>query len=208
MLTRLVLIGSLYLFAANAGASQDSIYCPQGSQYVSIGMTVDQVIDACGTPVNKRELDTPATKRIPVTQLVYNSQGGQSSPYAGQWQNPKYSYNNYDPHSAFYGVWTIDTGFGSGARVEIDIADNKVLGIKLNGDATNSLSTCGSVSINPGDPASKVYGSCGNPSFVNNTFIEIPIDSATNPQVWTFQAGQFQPVITLTIVDGKLQSIN
>ena len=211
MLTRVaigLLLNGLNLLACRIAMAQDTAYCPQHSQYISLGMTVDEVIAACGMPNNKLELDGPITKRVPVTQLVYNNQGGQSSPYAGEWQNPKYSYNNYDPHSAFYGVWTVDTGFGAGARVEIDVADNKVLGIKLNGDSTNALSTCGSVSITQGDPASKVYSACGNPSFVNNTYVDMPILSATNPQIWTYQIGQFQPILKLTIVDGKLQAIN
>ncbi|MGC1183487.1 DUF2845 domain-containing protein [Legionella sp.] len=167
-------------------ANSQSLYCPQNHAYINIGMTPDQVIAACGQPVSQQESNQPVTQKIPVQQLIYNNKG---------------------TTTVFYGVWNIPTGNG-GAQLEINIVDRKVKSIKLNGSDSNAISICGGNNFQIGDPIDKVYYSCGSPSITNNTFINEIVPSAQKPQVWIFQPDQYQPSVTLTFVDGRLQSIN
>ncbi|KTC77047.1 DUF2845 domain-containing protein [Legionella brunensis] len=178
-------IASLSL-SLNAFA-QSQMYCPQNHGYINLGMTPDQVISACGQPLSKQQSNTPVMQKVPVMQLLYNNQGSQS---------------------AFYGVWSLPVGTNSGAQLEIDIVDNKVSAVRINGSNTNAFSICGGSMVQIGDPVNKVYGSCGNPSLVNNTFINQPIQSNQKPEIWTYQTNQYQTPFNLTFVNGKLQSID
>ncbi|KTD23738.1 Protein of uncharacterised function (DUF2845) [Legionella lansingensis] len=188
MLNRLVTpfaIASLG-FSLEAFAVQ-SMYCPQGHGYINVGMTPAQVLSACGQPLNKQKSNTPFMQKVPVLQLMYNNQGSQS---------------------AFYGVWSLPVGTNSGAQLEVDIVDNKVSAVRINGASSNAFSLCGGSMIQVGDPVGKVYGACGNPSVVNNTFINQPVQSNQKPEIWTYQVDQFQTPFSLTFVNGKLQSID
>ncbi|WED42351.1 DUF2845 domain-containing protein [Legionella cardiaca] len=173
-------------FSFNAFAAQ-SIYCPQNHGYINLGMSVPQVLAACGQPLSRQQSNTPVMQKVPVLQLMYNNQGSQS---------------------AFYGVWSLPVGVNSGAQLQVNIIDNKVSSVSLNGSNTNAFSICGGSMIQVGDPVSKVYGACGNPSLVNNTFINQPIESNQKPEIWTYQTDQFQTPFSLTFVNGKLQSID
>jgi hypothetical protein len=170
-------------FSLNA---DDSFYCPQKHGYIRIGMTTEQVIAACGQPLSQQDSRKPITVRIPVTQLMYNNQGADT---------------------AFYGVWNIPTG-SAGTPLQVNIVNQRVKSVEVNNQSSNAFSVCGGVSIQIGDPASKVYGACGSPSAINSTFIEQPVPTATKPQIWIYQLGQYQSTVSLTFVDGKLQSIN
>lgn len=174
------------VFSFNTFAAQ-SFYCPQNHGYINIGMTPDQVIAACGQPLSKQQANSPVMQKVPVQQLVFNDAGA-----------PK----------AFYGVWALPKGINSGAQLEVDIVDNKVKTIRINGSTSNAFSVCGGVSIQIGDPAGKVYGACGTPSVTNNTFINQPVLSNQRPEIWIYQPGQYQAPINLTFVNGKLQSID
>ncbi len=187
MSSRLVIAVGIVSFSVNAMASVQSYYCPQNQGYINIGMTPDQVIAACGQPLSQQQSNQPVMQKVPVQQLMYNNVG---SP------------------TAFYGVWSIPTGTSGGAQLQVNIVDNKVQSVNINGSATNAFSVCGGTSIQVGDPASKVYGACGSPSVVNNTYINQPIQSNQKPQVWIYQPGEYQSPITLTFVNGKLQSID
>lgn len=165
--------------------SDQSLYCPQNHAYISLGMSQEQVIAACGQPLSQQDSNQPIMQKIPVQQLIYNHQG---------------------TSSAFYGVWNIPTGNG-GVSLEVDVVNNEVKNIRINGGNSNAFSVCGGVNIQTGDPIGKVYGSCGSPDVVNNTFINQPVPSAKKPQIWIYQPGEYQPTISLTFVDGKLQSI-
>jgi hypothetical protein len=149
-------------------------------------MSVDQVVSACGQPLLKQESQQPVNQKINMQQLMYNNQGSKT---------------------AFYGVWNMPTG-QQGVQLEVDVVNNIVKGIKINNSDSNAFSVCHGVNIQAGDPVSKVYGACGNPSIVNNTFINQPIASDKPPEVWVYQPGRYQPSIRLTFVNGKLQSIN
>lgn len=181
---------------------QQPVYCPQNSGYINVGMTPDQVVAACGMPISQQDSDKPATQRVQVQQLFFNNQG----------------------HStAFYGVWAISGGasnyvqqqyvpFGSvngggGVQLEVDIVNNQVQAIKLNGAQNNAISVCGGVNISVGDPVGKVSSACGSPSVTNNTYMNIPIQSKEKPKVWVYQMGQYQTPMTLTFVNGRLITI-
>lgn len=195
---RLALLFGLITLSAKALALE-SFYCPQNTGYITVGMTTDQVLAACGQPLSKQQSNAPAVQRVQVQQLLYNNQGA-----------PK----------AFYGVWAIPVGnsnrgllqpFGSntgGAQLQVDIINNKVGAVKINGSDTNAFSICNDVNIETGDPASKVLANCGDPSLVNNTYINQPVATTQKPEVWIYQPGQYQPPISLTFVNGKLQSID
>ncbi|HAU1150758.1 TPA: DUF2845 domain-containing protein [Legionella pneumophila] len=178
--------------------SAQSLYCPQNHGYINIGMSMEQVIAACGQPLSKQESNQPILQKIPVQQLIYNNLGNSDGLYSGSLNVPQ--------GTAFYGVWNIPTG-SSGVQLEIDILNNKVQDIRVNGGNTNAFSLCGNASIQIGDPATKVYGACGSPNLVNNTYINQVVPTATKPQVWVYKPGPYQPAFSLTFVDGKLQSI-
>lgn len=166
--------------------ADQSYYCPQNHAYINLGMSTDEVIAACGQPISKQDSNKPITQKIPVQQLIYNNQG---------------------TNTAFYGVWNIPTGSG-GSQMEVDVVNNQIKGIKMNGADINASSICGGASFQMDDPVSKVYFSCGSPDVVNNTYVNQIVPTASKPQVWIYQPGQYQPAISLTFVDGKLQSIN
>ncbi|MGL5741062.1 MAG: DUF2845 domain-containing protein [Legionella sp.] len=184
-------------------ADAQSIYCPQNHGYVNIGMTADQVIASCGQPVSQQESSQPVYQKIPMQQLIYNNAGA-STAFSGVWQVP--GQQSAGSGSAFYNVWNIPAA-GSGAQLEVDVVNQKVRSIKLNGSDSNAVSICSGANIQPGDPVQKVYYSCGSPTLTNNTFINEVVHGAGKPQIWIYQPGQYQPAVTMTFVDGKLQSI-
>ncbi|MDI9817955.1 MULTISPECIES: DUF2845 domain-containing protein [unclassified Legionella] len=187
MISRLATIVVATLgFSFNAFATQ-SIYCPQNHGYINIGMTPNQVLASCGEPLSKQQSNRPVMQKVPVVQLIYNNMGSQS---------------------AFYGVWSLPVGTNSGAQLEVDIINNQVKAVRVNGSDSNAFSICGGRMIQVGDPVGAVYGACGNPSLVNNTFINQPLQSNQRPEVWIYQTDQYQTPFSLTFVNGKLQSID
>ncbi|PWY57480.1 hypothetical protein DGG96_01835 [Legionella qingyii] len=175
----------LLLLPFSLFADTQSYYCPQNHGYINVGMTPDEVIAACGQPISQQESNQPVMQKIPVQQLIYNNMG---------------------TSTAFYGVWNIPTGSG-GVQLEIDIVNQKVRSIKMNGSSSNAISVCQGANIQAGDPVQKVYYACGSPSMVNNSFINEIVPTATKPIVWIYQPGEYQPTVSMTFVNGKLQSI-
>lgn len=164
----------------------ESLYCKQKHGYINLGMTVDQVQAACGEPAAIQESKRPYMEKVPVQQLMYTNKGTQRVV-----QNP----------------FAVNVGFG-GADLEVNIVNNKVKSILVNGNNSNAASFCEGLSIQVGDDAAKVYGSCGTPTIVNNTYIEEPVRTVTKPVVWIYKQGPNEPPVSLTFIDGKLQSIN
>ena len=156
-------------------------------------MTQDEVIGACGQPLSKQAPNTPVTQKVPVQQLIYKSLNT-GSVYPGL-------------NAAFYHQWSLPSGT-SGISLVIQAINGKVSGVSINGQSTNAVSICHGVSIEGGDDINKVYSACGSPSMVNNTYINQTLPPSTNPEVWIYQLNQYQAPISLTFVNGKLQSIN
>lgn len=162
-----------------------SVYCPANHAYISVGMTQDQVVAACGQPTSKEESNVPLTRKIPVMQLIYNNQG---------------------TAQAFYGVWTIPTGVTGGVTLEVDVVNNRVRSVRVNGNGSSAFSICKGVGIVEGDPVSKVYSACGSPSAVNDTFISEVVSWTDKPQIWMYNS-DYQGSMRLTFVKGHLANI-
>ena len=195
-LLKILLLNSL---ACMAFAAPQSVFCPQKSGYINIGMTTNQVIAACGQPLSQQKSNEPATEQVPVKQVFFNNQG-QSTAFYGVWAIPGGSgnYNEILPFGSKNG--------GAGSQLQIDISNNQVRSVKLNGSDTNAISICGGVTINVGDPASKI-SACGTPNLINTTYINAPIPGGQKPMVWVYDMGQYQKPMSLTFVNGQLQSI-
>ena len=200
MLMNLVKILLLSGSACIAVAAPQSVFCPQKSGYINIGMTTNQVIAACGQPISQQKSDQPAMEQIPVKQVFFNNQG-QSTAFYGVWAIPGGFANSgaFEPFNA-------NTG-GGGVQLQVDITNDAVRAVKVNGADTNAFSICGGVNINVGDPASKVYNACGSPTLVNTTYINVPIPGGQKPIIWIYQMGQYEKPISLTFVNGQLISI-
>jgi len=184
--TILALLG---LSLINTCFADDFKYCARKGGYVRVGMTAAQVVAACGEPQSKLIKNTPVMQKVPMQQLFYNNLG---------------------TDTGFYGVWnmpvsTSNVGNG-GSKMQVNIVDNKVLSISLDGNNTNALSMCQGQSIQVGDSGDDVRAACGTPRRVNETFIEVPIPSKTKPEIWVY-TDAYQPTLSLTFVDGKLQSL-
>lgn len=185
----IVLSGSmLSLSLANA----QQVYCPQHSKYIDLGMTQAEIIAACGQPLSKQTSDTPAMVKVPVKQLIYTALDG-GSVYPGL-------------NSAFYTQWSLPSGT-SGINLEVDVINNKVSSFSINGSSTNAINLCGDANIQEGDSIDKVYSACGSPAMVNDSYENQMLPSKNNPELWIYQLHQYQTPISLTFVDGKLQSI-
>ncbi|KTC65421.1 Protein of uncharacterised function (DUF2845) (plasmid) [Legionella adelaidensis] len=182
---------SLY-FLLITSAFADSFYCPQHSAFINIGMTQDQVVAACGVPLSKQASNAPVTQRVPVKQLIYTTLN-QGAVYPGL--------------DNIYNMWSIPSG-QTGVNVEVDIIDNKVANVRINGSSSNAVSLCGGTNIEIGSAENLVYQACGNPTMVNNTYINQPVPSNSKPEVWVYQVDQFHSPYSLTFVNGKLESID
>lgn len=193
------------VFYSLPSIAEDSYYCPKNNGYVQLGMTQSEVLAACGEPLSKTETDKPVMKEIPMQQLYYNSQG---------------------TPSAFYEFWTMPTGVDTGQKLEVDVIDGKVSAIVFNGESVNSSSLTSNISskgytndfftneltvcsgsFRIGDPVERVYNACGDPPMLNSTFVKQPIVSKTKPQIWIYQPSEFEASVTMTFLDGVLQSI-
>src|SRR3990167_9833930 len=129
MLTNLIKILLLNGFACLAFADPQSVFCPQKSGYINIGMTVDQVIAACGQPISQQKSDQPAMQQVPIKQVFFNNQG-QSTAFYGVWAIPGGFANSgaFEPFNA-------NTG-GGGVQLQVDITNDAVRAVKVNGADT------------------------------------------------------------------------
>lgn len=182
----------LLVLATSATWAAQTKYCPQNQGYIQIGMTEDQVLSACGQPMMKQTTNIQVSRRIPVTQLIYTNlnQGG--------------VFMGYD---RIYSMWSLPSG-SLGVSMQIDVVDGKVKSMNINGSGTNASSLCNGVGIQAGDPLGRVYSACGNPSLINESFIDEPVPSSAKPAKWTYQIDPYQPQFSLTFVNGLLQSID
>lgn len=186
-----IAITVLSMTTVSIGYADNTVFCPQKNNYISIGMTPQQVLANCGEPQSKQTSNTPVMVKVAVQQLIFNNQG---------------------TDRGFYGVWSMpisnNASGNGGSRLMVNIIDNKIDSINLNGSNSNAFSLCGNRSIQVGDPASVVQMACGSPRQINQTFVMKPIMSRTKPEIWTYQQSSYLPSMTLTFVDGKLQSIS
>jgi hypothetical protein len=170
----------------------DTFYCPQHNAYISIGMSAAQVLGACGVPLSKQSSNVAVTQRVAVAQFIYTK------------INPGTVYPGLNN---IYQLWSLPSGT-TGVSLEINLIDNKVANIKMNGTSTNTLTLCGGANLEIGAPESQVYSACGTPTMINNTYVNQPVPSSQKPEVWVYQLDQFHAPYTLTFVNGKLESID
>ena len=173
--------------------SAQQVFCSQHSRFIDVGMSVNEVISACGEPIRKEKSNVPVTTRIPVQQLIYTATDTGSV------------YPTLD--DAFYNTWSLPSGT-SGVNVEVDLVNDKVKAMRINGSGINAMTVCNNNKIEIGASSGAVYSACGTPTLINSTYINQQVQSETQPEVWTFKMGDYQPPMSLTFVDGKLQSIN
>lgn len=181
----------------------DTYYCSQNNGYINPGMSDTEVIAACGQPIAKQTSNAPVMQKIPITQLIYNRKEASSSFY-GPWNLPIGNMN----HTVSLPLNTGPSSGGVQFEIDIDTTNNKIVNLSINGGKTNAVSLCGGFNLAIGDYADNVAHACGQPSMMNQSFIEVPVEGASKPEVWIYQADQYQPVVSLTFIDGKLQSIN
>lgn len=186
----IIFSGSL-LFSCATHAAQ-SIYCPENHAYINVGMTQDEVLAACGQPTFKRQSSSAVVQRVPVTQLIYTTLN-RGAVFQG--------------YNAIYQMWSLPSG-STGTSVQVDIIDNKIASIQINGSSSNAMSLCGGVGMQTGDNINTVYSACGAPTLVNHTFINKPVPSTAKPEIWIYQVNQYQPPFSLTFANGALQSID
>ncbi len=180
------------LIAASACfAEQEPFYCPKNHGYVRIGMTEAQVLQNCGEPTSKEKSKRAAVEQVPVTQLIYST------------LNPDPVYRGYE---LIYNTWSLPIGSG-GNSLEVDVIDNKISAIRLNGNETNASSVCSNRSFAVGDLADKVFSACGSPSMTNKTFINRSVPGKAKPVTWTYYIDRYQPTFKLIFIDGTLRAI-
>lgn len=198
---RLNLLVLPFLLYALPSFAEQSIYCPQHQGYIKIGMTETQILSACGEPLSKQTSRVRATEKVPVQQLIYTTlQIDSPSDWGG---NPM----DWGGTNNLFQQWSLPSG-SKGITAQINIMNQKVVNITLDGSDSNAMSICDGGSFQVGDPESKVYQACGSPNVVNQTFVEQRIPSNQKPEIWIYQFDPYQAPISLTIVNGKLQSIN
>lgn len=187
------MVTACILSLPHAATAAQSIYCPGNHDYIKVGMSEAQVLSACGQPTRSSGDDEEVTQRVEVKQLLYTTlnQGNDVYPTL----NPLYT------------MWSLPSG-STGITLEIDIVNNKVRNVSLNGSSSNSTSVCSGGSISPGDDESKVYSVCGSPQLVNTTYVNMPIPNSQKPKVWTYKPDPYQPEFRLTFTNGQLQSID
>ncbi len=196
MNSKLFIIFSLTLLPL-ASAIAAPTFCPQKSGYIDVGMTEEQVINACGEPLAKERPNKPITQKVPALQLIYTALNS-GAYYTGQ-------------TAAYYTQWSLPSGT-SGVNVVIEVINNKVSSVTMNGSGIKSLSICnGNGSgrgVNVGDDVSVVYMDCGSPQLSNTTYVEQTIKTDKKPVVWIYQIDEFHDPMSLTFVNDKLQSID
>ncbi|MDP3704927.1 MAG: DUF2845 domain-containing protein [Legionellaceae bacterium] len=177
-----------------AAHSASSFYCPQRHAYINVGMTQAQVTSACGQPTSVRASSTAVVQQIPVTQLIYTTLNQGAISY-------------YPGLDSTYSMWSLASG-SHGSSVEVNLINNQITSMKINGSGINALSVCENGSVQIGDDITKVFNACGAPSNINKTYINKSVPESAHPQVWFYTVDQYQPTISLTFINGILQSIN
>lgn len=179
------------LYTMQALAAQ-SFYCPKHQGYINLGMSAGEVLAACGEPLMKNNQNKPVTQRIPVTQLIYTSLNSGAT---------------YQGWNSIYQTWSLPSG-STGVTLQIDIVNQKIASVMMNGNNTNATTLCNNGSLKIGDDQSMAYMACGSPDLINQTYVDQVVPSTQKPEVWIYQVDPYQPSYRLTFINGTLQSID
>ena len=168
-------------------ANTNSMYCATKGGFIQLGMSMEQVIQACGEPINKSKILVPNMRKIKVIQLIYRI-----SSMAGR-DSYKYEFN---------------PGGSTTFNLMITIVADKVSNISYNNANTNGASVCQNGPIAIGYTLAQVRQSCGDPDGINHSFQNIPQGNApVKQETWSFKDGQYGKSFTLTFKNGILESI-
>lgn len=180
-----------FITASSVLNAANSLYCPQHHGFINPGMTINQVVAACGQPKIRNQSNNSVMKKVPVRQLIYTNLNT-GAPFSG-W-------------TRIYNTWSLPSG-STGVSLQIDIMDNKVSNVNINGSSNKAMNICGGQSVEVGSSEQDVYSACGRPNMVNNSYITENVPGNQKPEIWKYQLNQYQPEYTLTFVNGELQSI-
>ena len=183
---------SFCLFLPLVAWADSSYYCPATHGYIHLGMNSAQVISSCGQPTTVSQSKQAAEIKVPVTQLIYSSLNSGSTYYG---------------LDATYQIWSLPSG-STGVTLQVNIMNDKITSVNLNGASNNATSVCGGTALQVGDSADSVYSACGSPSVTNQTYITQQVPGKAKPETWMYSAGPYQPSFHLTFLNGILQSIN
>jgi outer membrane protein assembly factor BamE (lipoprotein component of BamABCDE complex) len=160
-------------------------YCAFGGSYIRVGMSLEEIKQACGTPLSTKTKKTYNTRNVAVSQLYYTFRNTQQRSNAFA----------YAPKIA------------NEVKLMVSIKANKVIEISLNSNATQGASVCPNGAIQIGSSISAVTRACGSPGYVNQSFKSIRQSERVEKETWILKASPYDPPITLTFSDGVLQSI-
>tara|TARA_B110000879_G_scaffold152199_1_gene197035 strand:- start:1208 stop:1771 length:564 start_codon:yes stop_codon:yes gene_type:complete len=159
-----------------------TIYCAHGSGYLKVGMSKNQVQQACGEPISQSKKKKYGTRNIAIKQLFYTLK--------------KNTRSAYGPSS---NTQTIN--------IVVTIMNNKVTEINLGGNKTQAASVCANGTIQVGLPMSSITQACGTPSYINNSFKKISQGNLIEQEIWQIKTSQYGKNRTLTFSDDTLISI-
>lgn len=169
-----------FVFTAMTAIALPSIsfafFCPTNFNQIDFGMTVDQVIQSCGKPDDKKE------------SIKQND-------------NVPQEWNYYIPQTVNMGG-TSQSAQGTLKTTMTFDDKGKAINISVNGIGVGATTICGN-NIQLGDDKDRIKSACGDPSFVNKQaasanpsappqetkIIELIYSSANPPATLVFENG-------------------
>lgn len=192
--TLTVIAVSLALTTVSSVVWADAFYCTQTNQYISQGMSMDAVEQACGTPQNIQKTAQPVTRRVPVTQLTFNIATTTSGQLQGTVTPGLYSSN-------------FQVSTGPLTTLVVESSNNQITDISINGTPAQSVSICNGATFGVGDPPVLAINSCGDPAYQNNTYKNVNTGQEEPVQIWSYKPTTYQPPFNLVFVNGSLAQV-
>ncbi len=189
------LIVLLALSAVSPMVWADAFYCTENNQYISPGMSMDDVEQACGAPDSTQKTQQSVTKQVPVQQLTFNIATSTFGNYQGT-VTPGIQSSN------------IQINTGQLTTVVVESSNNRITSISVNGTSAQSLSMCGGGTFGVGDPPSMAVNSCGNPVAENDTYKNVSTGQEEPVEIWSYIPTDYQPPFQLIFVNGQLKQVD
>lgn len=176
-------------------AYADPFYCTGNNAYINVGMSADEVEQACGAPQTIQKSQQDATQKVPVSQLTFNVSTNTTGAYAG---------------TVTPGVQSSSFQINTGplTTLIVSVKNNQISSISLNGESAQSVSICGNGNFGIGDPPSSATSSCGSPVSENDTYENVSTGQSNEVDTWTYHPGNYQPDFSLIFVNDVLSQIN
>ena len=186
--------------------AMDGFYCAQKHTYIRVGMTAEEVLSNCGAP-QMHQQGGNIVRNVPVTRLSYNN----------MYKGPVY----YWDLNKVYHIFSIPSS-SNNSTVTVDIVDNKVRSVNLNGNGVQGTTACqypGSTQfggnpsysngapISVGDSYEDVLHACGTPDYTDETFTQVPVSKSDRPELWIYKLDQYNPSYHLTFIQGILKDV-